>query len=442
MCYGHLSLEYYENDTLIDYYRNINWHHDLNINTWKIELNQLSEFEFIIGGNDYGYSKSSDINNIYFGALVGKELNGFGFHYSRINRKFNFGHFINGEISNCIITERFDEGNPFSYSIIAKDNFKNLIIEILDEEDRYKRITDGVDTYEFDNNSYSINLKCQLGQGKMFYSDSSLDYISYNDEINNINYDFIGFDYLIEEINGSSKVIELQKLFHVELFNNPASIIKTDVRNPFGRDYVDVPYIDILKKYNNNINCLEPYYLIIDTETNGLPINSLSDSNISKWPRLIQIAYLQFSQCGTLLRKYETLISPIGFEIISNHISGIYQIEAIEKGVDLSDFLNDFESIIGESKVIVGHNINFDINVIISEYKRFGIDSAIREKKLFCTMLNYNKHFPQQKYLKLEELYHNFFGRKYSHTHSAMADANATSLCFWKMIELGIFNVA
>ena len=43
----------------------------------------------------------------------------------------------------------------------------------------------------------------------------------------------------------------------------------------------------------------------------------------------------------------------------------------------------------------VENNINFDINVLISEYKRLGIDNTINEKKLYCTMLNYNNHFPQ-----------------------------------------------
>jgi DNA polymerase III epsilon subunit-like protein len=434
---GYLTLEYYENDILIDFHINMASYHELNIKSWENKLKQLNEFERFIGGDEFGYSKSSDIDNIYFGALVDNELNGFGYHYSWKSRKFIFGHFINGKINTCIITEQIDKSNWDTYSIIYKSNFNNSFCEIIDEGDKYKSANDGVDIYEFNNNSYNTNLKCELGQGKIFYSDSCLNFIEYNDELNNIKYEFIGYDFLNEEINGNSKVIELKKLFDLELYNNPASIINLDKRNPFNDDYVEVSYIDILKKYNNNINCLEPYYLIIDTETNGLPNKSLSDGNIFKWPRLIQIAYLQFSQCGTLLRKYETLISPIGFEIMSNHISGISQIEAIEKGVDLSDYLNDFAQIINESKVIVGHNINFDINVLISEYKRLGIDNTINEKKLYCTMLNYNNHFPQEKYLKLEELYHNLFGRKYKHAHSAIADVNATSLCFWKMIEFG-----
>lgn len=187
-------------------------------------------------------------------------------------------------------------------------------------------------------------------------------------------------------------------------------------------------------------------YLFFDTETNGLPRDWKAPvTNLSNWPRLVQIAWVLFDEDGKELGRNDHIIRPIGFTIPSDasSIHGITTERALSEGVDLQHVLDEFMTQLDQSKSLVAHNISFDEKIVGAEFLRFGMENIIPLKRQICTMQgstdfcaipgNYGYKWP-----KLEELHFKLFGRSFSEAHNAAADINATADCFWELRRRGI----
>ena len=121
-------------------------------------------------------------------------------------------------------------------------------------------------------------------------------------------------------------------------------------------------------------------FLIFDTETTGLPKNWKAPiTDTSNWPRCIQIARQLHDKYGNLKESKSFIIKPDGFDIPyeSENIHGISTDLALAEGHDLINVLESFNAAISKSKFIVGHNINFDLNVIGCEFYRLNFESQI-----------------------------------------------------------------
>ena len=121
-------------------------------------------------------------------------------------------------------------------------------------------------------------------------------------------------------------------------------------------------------------------FLIFDTETTGLPKNWKAPiSDTSNWPRCIQIAWQLHDKYGKLKENKSFIIKPDGFDIPyeSENIHGISTDLASAEGDELINVLESFNAAISKSKFIVGHNINFDLNVIGCEFYRSNFESKI-----------------------------------------------------------------
>ena len=118
-------------------------------------------------------------------------------------------------------------------------------------------------------------------------------------------------------------------------------------------------------------------FLIFDTETTGLPKNWKAPiTDTSNWPRCIQIAWQLHDKFGKLVENKSFIIKPDGFDIPfeSENIHGISTDLALAEGHQLTSVLKSFNKAISKSKFIVGHNINFDLNVIGCEFYRLNFD--------------------------------------------------------------------
>ena len=250
--------------------------------------------------------------------------------------------------------------------------------------------------------------------------------------------------YYFAQYNGVNKeVVIVDEILSLNLLNNHEELIPLDDFDDFYfQDFVPVQFETILKYKDKMIDCLEPYYLFIDTETNGLPNKYLLDNETNKWPRMIQIAYLQFSKEGVLLKRYSSIIKPENFKILDNQISNINHEIAMKEGNNLEFILDILKHRIKESNTIICHNTQFDINVINAEFKRKEIECDIFEKDIFCTMTNSMSFMQSNTYTKLSALYFKLFRRDIQNAHDALVDVEATAECFWKMKELSIINVA
>lgn len=182
-------------------------------------------------------------------------------------------------------------------------------------------------------------------------------------------------------------------------------------------------------------------YLFFDTETNGLPRDWKAPvTNLSNWPRLVQIAWVLFDYDGNEIERKDHIIRPNGFSIPeeASNVHGITIERAYNEGIDLIDVLLEFNHQIEKTTNLVAHNMSFDEKIMGAEFLRTGLENPIPYKNLICTMKSTTDYcaiegYYGYKWPKLSELYIKLFGSDFEEAHNAAADINATADCFWEL---------
>ncbi len=189
-------------------------------------------------------------------------------------------------------------------------------------------------------------------------------------------------------------------------------------------------------------------FLIFDTETTGLPISwtaPLDDFN--NWPRLVQLAWQIHDKDGELIKAESYIVKPDGFLIPrgAEKVHGISTELADKEGIPVKEVLDIFIESLKSIKVIIGHNIEFDNNIVGSELLRAGLENILNDIKSVDTKLesvNYcalpGGRGGNFKWPTLEELYIKLFNSKFTAAHNAMADVQATARCFFELIRIGV----
>ena len=187
-------------------------------------------------------------------------------------------------------------------------------------------------------------------------------------------------------------------------------------------------------------------YLFFDTETNGLPSNWKAPvTDLSNWPRLVQIAWILFDELGNEIERNDHIIKPNGFSIPyeASNVHGITTDRANSEGVDLKSVLTEFDNQIEKTTYLVAHNMSFDEKIIGAEFLRNSMPNSIPPKRKICTMERTTDYvgipgYYGNKWPKLSELHQKLFGVDFEEAHNAAADINATAKCFWEARKLGI----
>lgn len=194
-------------------------------------------------------------------------------------------------------------------------------------------------------------------------------------------------------------------------------------------------------------------YIIFDTETTGLPKRwDAPITDTDNWPRCIQIAWQLHDEQGKLIEHQDYLIKPDGFNIPydSEKIHGISTDLATEKGVPLQDVLHKFNEALGKAKFVVGQNIGFDLNIMGSEFYRYGVDSPMGNMPILDTCTEVTAELLKLpggrggkfKLPTLTELHSYLFGVPFAEAHNATADVEATTRCFFELIRREVFTPA
>jgi DNA polymerase III subunit alpha len=187
-------------------------------------------------------------------------------------------------------------------------------------------------------------------------------------------------------------------------------------------------------------------YLIFDTETTGLPHNKTAPiTDLDNWPRLVQIAWQLHNEKGKLLSQQNYIVKPDGFDIPfkAEQVHGISTKRALEEGQDLSRVLDALISDLARTSLLVGHNIEFDINIIGAEFIRQKLDTEkfLKLNKLdtgisateFCQLqggLGGKLKMPT-----LLELHKKLFNKDFGDAHDASYDVAATARCYFGLLE-------
>ncbi|NBW71599.1 MAG: DNA polymerase III subunit alpha, partial [Flavobacteriia bacterium] len=192
-------------------------------------------------------------------------------------------------------------------------------------------------------------------------------------------------------------------------------------------------------------------FLIFDTETTGLPRNyNAPITDISNWPRVVQLAWQLHDEYGHLIEHKDFLIRPKGFNIPieAEGIHGISTELASLGGDELEDVLGLFKKALQKTKFIVGHNLKFDINVVGCEFSRIGeetplihpiLDTCTEKTAELCKLPGgpYGKF----KLPTLSQLHDFLFNEPFSEAHNATADVEATTRCFLDLIRQGNYSL-
>ena len=187
--------------------------------------------------------------------------------------------------------------------------------------------------------------------------------------------------------------------------------------------------------------------LFIDTETNGLPITknySYYNPKNTKYydkSRIIDIAYIIYDENNVKVKEVTSLIKPDGFLIENTDIHGITFENAMNYGLNIKDILQEFYIDLCEYNVttIISHNINFDINIILSECYRLKFNDLINtilKINKECTMNIGKNYMKSNKNPKLIVLYEFLFHKEIIQEHRALSDTKICLECYFKMTNV------
>ena len=240
--------------------------------------------------------------------------------------------------------------------------------------------------------------------------------------------------------NKLKKDNKLQKEFHIK------------------RKKLDIEYNELISNTLENYENLE---MILDLETTGLPIrkgfnNYYHYSNLNKYDtsRIVQISWGIYKQDGEKILLRDFVIKPSGFNIPeqSTKIHGIPHNYAKKYGIELLKVIEYLEKDINKINVIIAHNLNFDINILLSElyrFKNFNLTNKIKNTKKICTaqttkgilqikiIINYEYIY---KLPNLVELYYWCFGKELTGAHNSKKDVtNLSKIYFYLKKEKNIY---
>jgi len=186
-------------------------------------------------------------------------------------------------------------------------------------------------------------------------------------------------------------------------------------------------------------------FLIFDTETTGLPKKWKAPlSDFDNWPRMVQLAWQCHDLKGDFLFAKNHVIKPEGYTIPDDvvKIHGITTEIALSIGISLKEALSEFSEDVKKAKFIIGHNIEFDINIVGCEMLRCGLPEIVsrapqlctkEESTEFCAIMKNGK----PKWPTLTELHTKLFGVPFEEAHNAAADVEATTRCFLELVRVG-----
>ena len=185
--------------------------------------------------------------------------------------------------------------------------------------------------------------------------------------------------------------------------------------------------------------------LIFDTETTGLIPKNLyiTETTINKFPYILQLSWIIYdSKTEETIEKDFIIKCPIDIPQESINIHGITN-EMSKNGMEFSNVFDIFLEDASKCEEIVGHNIQFDLNILEIESYRSNNDQKVEvlfNKNHYDTMLKSvdilkisGTHAGKNKFPRLIEVYRHFFNKDFDNPHNALGDIRATLSIYKKL---------
>lgn len=188
---------------------------------------------------------------------------------------------------------------------------------------------------------------------------------------------------------------------------------------------------------------------VFDTETTWF-INK-KELNLDKQPHIIQFAWILWDIDDNSeykeIERINILINPlIPIPYDSSQIHHIYDVD-VKNSPTFPEVVNKILHYINTPDIIIGHNIEFDEEMLKLELKRLWKEFEYKPKQILCTMKNsvdickieWNGN--RYKYPKLWELHKHLFWEYFIGAHDAIVDVEATVKCFIDLVKKWDFKI-
>ena len=192
-------------------------------------------------------------------------------------------------------------------------------------------------------------------------------------------------------------------------------------------------------------------YLVFDTETTDLPRPHLDLDDPSQ-PHLLQFAGILFDEHGTELDHLSTLVRPKSGALLSAQAfsaHGITLERAFHLGMESLEVFRWFASAARRARCIVGHNVQFDLQIMEITAAKVGETGWKLVANTYCTMshaaplvnlpptprmIAAGRYHPKSP--TLAECMQHFFNERHEGAHDATEDVRACARIFQHMTSL------
>ncbi|MGL4873180.1 MAG: 3'-5' exonuclease [Clostridium sp.] len=163
--------------------------------------------------------------------------------------------------------------------------------------------------------------------------------------------------------------------------------------------------------------------VVFDVESTGVDVTE---------DEIIQIAAIRLNKDGEEIETFERFIKPSKSVGKSAYVHGFTDEELNKRGESKEVVFREFLKFI-EGKVVVGHNVNYDISILSSELNRLNMEKIL-VKGVYDTLEIYRRFHGDLKNHKLEYL-SEVFQVSNKPTHDALDDIRATGEILTKEIN-------
>jgi DNA polymerase III epsilon subunit-like protein len=178
--------------------------------------------------------------------------------------------------------------------------------------------------------------------------------------------------------------------------------------------------------------------LVLDTETTGLPPREpLSQHNLPNWPSIVQCSFVVVDTETDKTTEYDFIIAVESVKG-SNVFHGITDRRSKIMGYMFKDVYKILSLVLMTVDLVVGHNLQFDLNVIQADCMRHDLP-VLKPPAKYCTMrettamCNIKMPHGGIKFPKLIELVQFLFHEDPRGLHNSLIDVYACLCCFYKV---------
>ncbi len=251
-------------------------------------------------------------------------------------------------------------------------------------------------------------------------------------------------------LTGNSWSDELDKAIQLLPTGGDIIIIEQNENYQIIKDYLQIRGLSIdIDDYSptNKLFCLtgikklpklNKTIMFLDTETTGFS-TSTNPKEIDKFnnARLIELGYLIYNKDNCKIKEVSSLVKPQNFTIKNTFVHGITTSQALTNGLEINTVLSQLYEDLKNTDTIICHNINFDMQILLSEAFRSGntqLYDLIESKNKLCTMEIGKKYMKSTKNPKLVELYKYLYNKEVKQDHRSLSDCIICADCYYKMV--------